>query len=691
MMRISARDTLMLAQVFMILPHLEHMPYWLTALAAVSILLQLGLIKRKLLGETKSRQRAVQGLVFVAGLAGIAQTYQTIQGLEAGTAFLLVCLLGKLFEVNVRRDIYVVLTLDLFIIAGMFLFDQNLSTALWAMAATTAVLYAMLTQNLAGALISNMGVPTLLISDSSPTGGIKAGARGALRTLFFLVGMAVPLMIILFIFFPRIPPLWTIHLAGGQAKTGMSDSMSPGDFAKLSQSTELAFRAVFPAGQIPAKSDLYWRGMVFSRFDGRTWRGDPDPRLKQVVWGSDVSPQWLQSIKLNEPHAREYKIIMEPTQQPWLFALSFPLGKTPQVGLSREFAVQASEDITQRTTFNIFRFNAKAIDVDLPPWLEQEALMLPAVGNPRSRAFAQSFFQKYKKDPAQYADGVMAWIRQENFVYTLQPPALSGERVDQFLFGTRRGFCEHYASAFTYLMRAAGVPARVVVGYQGGQVGRDGQSLEVRQMDAHAWSEIWLAGRGWVRYDPTSAVAPERIEMGMSDLTAQSQTLFGEGVAGTLRYNQFRMLEKAREWADYASYVWQRDIVGFTQDSQESLLYQWFGLKDQMQQIWVMGLALAGVIASIVIFMIWRKRAIWHPLDKPLMRLSKRLAKQGLAHEESEGMLQWLARVGQVSHYQQSAAQLAALYSEARYAPDQGRKRAQASQINALIKRWPKP
>ena len=686
MMRISARDTLMLTQVFMILPHVHHMPYWLTGLAVVSICLQLGVIKRRLLGPTRQRQRAVQGLVFVAGLAGIAQTYQTIQGLEAGTAFLLVCLLGKLFEVNVRRDIYVVLTLDLFIIAGMFLFDQDLSTALWAMVATMAVLYAMLSQNLSGALIDAPAIPTILISEAEP---VKSWA-GELRTLMLLVGMAIPLMIILFIFFPRIPPLWTIHLAGGQAKTGMSDSMAPGDFAKLSQSSELAFRAVFAPGHIPAKSDLYWRGMVFSQFDGRTWRAAPDPRLKQMVWGNDVSPQWLQSISLNNPRATEYQIMMEPTQQPWLFALNFPLGKTPQVGVTREFTVLASEDIAQKTTFTMFRFDAKVIDAELPAWLQQETLALPASTNPRSRALALQQFKKFNKDPRRYADGILAWIREENFVYTLQPPPLNGDRVDQFLFDTRRGFCEHYASAFTFLMRAAGVPARVVVGYQGGQVGRDGQSLEVRQMDAHAWSEIWIAGQGWVRYDPTSAVAPERIELGMTDLTAQSQTLFGEGVAGALRYNQFKILEKTRRWADYASYVWQRDVVGFTQDSQEDFLYQWFGIKDQMKQILIMGLALMGVIAAIVGIMLWRKRAIWHPLDIPLLRLSKRLERKGLAREECEGMLQWLERVGQVQHYQQSARQLAAVYSEARYGGDASQQGAQVKQIVRLINQWPK-
>jgi hypothetical protein len=237
-------------------------------------------------------------------------------------------------------------------------------------------------------------------------------------------------------------------------------------------------------------------------------------------------------------------------------------------------------------------------------------------------------------------------------------------------------------------MRAAGIPARVVVGYQGGQLGRDGQSIEVRQMDAHAWSEIWIAGRGWIRYDPTSAVAPERIEMGMSDLSAQSQTLFGEGVAGTLRYNRFKMLERAREWADYASYVWQRDIVGFSQDSQENFLYKWFGLKDQMQQILVMGLAFLGLLALGIGVMMWRKRAIWHPLDIPLRQLSKRLAKKGLAREDSEGVLQWLERVGRVPRYHQSAQLLARAYSEARYSPETPTA-AQAKQIKTLVRKWP--
>lgn len=691
-MQLSMRNVLMLTQFLVILPHFGHLPYWLVGLSIIVVMSQLGWVYQRLFARSKLRQRVIQSLVFLSGMLGIFLTFHTLLGVEAGTAFLIICLLGKLFEVNTRRDAYVVLTFGLFITAALFLFDQGLFTALWAMLSTLSVLYAMARQNVAENALHiheiNENVSDLQQSVSS-----QIRKRSPLTTIALIVMQAIPLMIILFIFFPRMPPFWTIHLDNGSAQTGMSDSMSPGDIAKLSQSTELAFRAIFPKGQMPAKSELYWRGLVLGSFDGRTWRQSVTPQLKTVIWGNTSAiPSWLaHAVQLNNAKPVAYQLIVEPTQQPWMFALNFPFSANSRAGLTREYTLRAADDIIQQTTFELYKFDAKVVDEDLPVWIANEALKLPVQGNPKSRAFAERLFTRLNRNPELYANAVIKWISHENFVYTLQPPPLEGDRIDQFLFQTRRGFCEHYASSFTFLMRAAGIPARVVVGYQGGQLGRDGKSLEVRQMDAHAWSEVWLAGRGWVRFDPTAAVAPDRVERGMKALTADNSNMFGAGVAGAFRYNQFKMLGQAREWVDYAKYMWQQKVVGFDEEQQGNFLYHMFGLRSQMMQVLVMVGAFVAVLLVVVGVMWWRRRPVWHVLDAPLIKLSKRLEKQNLARESSEGVLTWLKRVGSVPHYEAPAKELAAIYSQARYAQnnaDQLTNKIVIKQFQQLVKNW---
>lgn len=697
MMRLSMRQALMLMQFLVILPHLGHLPYWLIGLSIVVVISQLGWVYQRLFARSQVRQKVAQGVVFLSGMVGIFLTFHTLVGVEAGTAFLIVCLLGKLFEVNVRRDAYVVLTFGLFITAALFLFDQDLFTAFWAMLSTLGVLYAMAMQNVSDntLLANDEQVNAKKTKDSNPSSQIHK--RRPITTIALIVMQAVPLMIILFIFFPRMPPFWTIHLSKGSAQTGMSDSMSPGDIADLSQSTALAFRAIFAAGQVPVQADLYWRGLVLGSFDGRTWRPTPDPKLQTVVWGNTTEiPQWLiQSVSLNKAQPVKYELIVEPTQQPWMFALNLPFSINEQAGLTREYTVRAAEDIVQQTTFQLNQFDVKTVDADLPEWLARDTLQLPIDGNLKTRVFAERLFIRLNRHPELYANAVLNWIRHENFVYTLQPPPLEGDRIDQFLFETRRGFCEHYASSFTFLMRAAGIPARVVVGYQGGQLGRDGKSLEIRQMDAHAWSEVWLAGRGWVRFDPTAAVAPDRVERGMKSLAAENSSIFGAGVAGAFRYNQFRMLGQAREWVDYAKYMWQQKVVGFDQAHQGDFLFKVLGLRSQMMQILVMFGAFVTVLLVVVGVMWWRRRPVWHALDAPLMKLSKRLEKQNLARESAEGVLQWLTRVGRLPRYEVQAKEIASIYSHARYAyhssdshTAQLANKVAIKQLQQLVKNW---
>ena len=661
--RIQKRDTLILSQLFIVILHATNMPVWLTGMGLLLALSQLSGCRRYVYPKAWI-ERGVQLTCFMGGMVGIWWTYRTFFGVDAGAAFLLLCLIGKLLEVKARRDVYVLLTLGLFVLASLFLFDQNLITTIFALLGVVSSLYAMIAQNDQGA--------------------------GRVRTLVLLFGQALPLMVILFLFFPRLPPMWSINLHADKAKTGISDRVSPGDIAELSQSSELAFRAIFE-GALPAKSELYWRGLVLSQFDGQTWR-TAHQYMNEPQWfwqGGDV-PSWIdESLEIKSSPRIRYKLMMEPTQQQWLFALNVPYSDDRGLGLTRDFTLQTLLPITQRQTLNLTQVPVVSVDAQLPDWLHQENLQLPQRGNPQTRLLAQALLQKVNHDPVRYADAILQWIRQQNFHYTLKPPRLRDHRIDEFLFQTRRGFCEHYSTSFVFLMRAAGIPARVVVGYQGGEVGRDGKSLEIRQKDAHAWAEVWFAGRGWVRVDPTAAVAPERIEQGMDALTDDA-ALFGDDAAAQLQYQQFKMLQNMRELADYASYLWQRDIVGFDQGRQQDQLLRWFGLTSIFSQIlWMFGLLLV-VLGVVVLRLWWKRRPQWHPLDQPLMQLSRQLAKQGLAKHLNEGMLDWLHRLTQIHAYHGAAHRVAQLYASARYAPDaEQHVHENRKKLIILIKEWP--
>lgn len=664
--RMMARDVLMWMQLLVIVPYASHLPLWLVLLGVATVFSQWSVIKPRLHLHGRF-ELFVQIILFVSGLAGIFLTYHSLLGVEAGVSFLLLCLIAKLLEVKARRDVYIVLALSLFVVSASFLFSQDLQTTLLALVGVLGVLYAMIAQNDDG--------------------------QGRLRSLLLLTGQAVPLMVILFLFFPRFPPLWSVNLSAGQGQTGMSEVMSPGDIANLSQSTELAFRAFFVDGQRPAKPELYWRGLVLNQFDGRAWT----PQTKQevrypIAWTGRALPAWVeQSLLLPQQEVFEYRVNMEPTQREWLFALNVSYADPKsELGLTRQYTLQTQEPIRLQQSINFVHYRQAVLDTVLPDDLRQSSLQLPAQSNPQTREFAQALLRQVGGDPDQYMQAILAWIRQQNFVYTLQPPRLAGQRIDQFLFETRRGFCEHYSSAFTFLMRAAGIPARVVVGYQGGQLGRDGESWEVRQMDAHAWSEVWFPQRGWVRIDPTAAVAPERIEQGMGQMTNDA-TLFGDGAAAQLRYQQFKMLGQAREWMDYAGYLWQRDVVGFDQDKQANQLLKWFGLRSMTSQLLVMFGAFSAGVALIALLLWWRRRHVWHVVDQPLIRLSKRLQRQGLQRLPQEGVLWWLQRVGNAIGCTEYAKAVADCYQAARYLHADGsvEQLQLLRQMRQLVKDWP--
>lgn len=619
----------LIAQIAVVLPHAAHLPIWLIGFAAISIIAQLPRLKSRLkkLSHLKRVYQSMQMLGFLFGLVGLWLTYNTAFGLDMGVAFLVLCLASKLWELYKRRDAYVVLNLSLFVLAALFLMDQGLLTTLEVVLGAVIVLLAFIALN----------------DDSNARGD------GRLRTLGVLGIGALPLLVVLFLFFPRLPPLWSVQLSGQQATTGVSDSMSPGDFANLGQSTELAFRVEF-GDERPPQQQLYWRGLVFSDFDGVTWR--PSNQVSQ--WSTrSQAPTWIQNAFATVPEQVQaaptrYQIILEPTQQNWLFGLDYPFSQQPDINITSNFTLSKDQPVTQQLRYDVLQFAPMRIDPVLTEASRRVNLTLPAEGNPQARALAQQLFVQSGSDPVRYMAAIERWINQTEFRYTLSPPRLNTDRIDEFLFQTKAGFCEHYSSSFTFMMRAAGIPARVVAGYQGGELSQGGDVWEVRQKDAHAWTEVWLEGQGWVRVDPTSFVAPERVEQGMNAMTQQQgAAMFGSGASAQISYQQYQMLQTLRRLSDQASYYWQKDVVGYDQDKQADSLLKWFNISSIMQQIiWLA--ASAVIIMTTLVFIIWRRRRKrWHPADLPLAQLSKHIGKRDklLAREDHEGQLAWLERL----------------------------------------------
>lgn len=486
--------TLLAGALLVLAPHALHLPLWVTALCATTLAWRVAITVR----GTRLPPSTLLLPLALAAAGGIWLTFHTVLGRDAGVAMLVLLVAFKMLEMRARRDLYVVIFLCFFLLLTTFFYAQGIGTALMMVASVVMLFTAQLSFQFTGA------VPPL---------------RRRLWLAGRVVLIAAPAGILLFLVFPRLPgPLWGLPNDAAIGRTGMSDSMSPGNLAHLAQSDATAFRVRFidPA---PAQPQLYWRGVVLSRFDGRTWT--------QI---QRLRPASAAAHPTRGPAVR-HEVTLEPSGQRWLYALDLP-DAPPQVAgrasaISHEQELAAFAPIDQRVRYEAvshpnYSLEAGAALPGAARWLD-----LPDGFNPRALAAGEAL--RAYADPAQRVKAALHTFRTESFSYTLDPPPLGRHSVDEFLFETRAGFCEHYASAFVVLMRAAGVPARVVTGYQGGELNPVDDFMTVRQSDAHAWAEVWLAGRGWLRVDPTSAVAPERVQRGAASALPRRGALAGLG------------------------------------------------------------------------------------------------------------------------------------------------------------------
>lgn len=556
-----------LAALFVsVAPHVPYLPVWITAAF-------IGCAAWRFVVE--KRRRALPSTWARAGLAlvcflGVLATYNSISGVGPGSALLAVMAALKLLETRKRRDQFVLLFLSIFLVMSSLLREQFL----WS---------------LPYMLVSVLVVMTAWLRMSA---GDSQTARQSFATGSRLLAYAAPLAIVMWVFFPRIStPFWAVPIDTSGATSGLSDTMSPGDISSLSMSDAVAFRVSF-AGDIPAPRDRYWRGLVLTSFNGRTWTGREPGRSRTARDEIEVVGERI-----------DYEITLEPTKQQWVFALDIPT----QWSLSKTFMAREQQlarvlPIDQRIAYSVTSYTNYRIGRDLSNMYHDWFSRLPEDTNPRTAALAREMRAQAGSD-FDFAQAVLNKLNQEEYYYTLDPPPLGSDPVDRFLFDTRRGFCEHYASAFAVLMRSVGIPARIVLGYQGGEVNPLGGHLVVRQKDAHAWTEIWLEGEGWRRVDPTAAVAPERVEIGTSDAAF-------EGIGQSWGFSApSRWAHRLQMAWDALDAKWNEWILGYGPENQNSFM-RWLGMHEPTWRKMLLTLVfgVVGLILLISVLLMIRYR-----------------------------------------------------------------------------------
>ena len=590
------------AQILLLLPHVVRLPLWIVLLYVVAFIWRLQIYRER----WPVPGRWLKVLLIGMAMTAVGWSYGSVIGLEPTVALLLVAYALKLLETVARQDGYVVIFLGFFLCVTEFLFTQDLLIVIYS----CFVIWVLIT-----ALIS--------LHRSNATGD-----GGPMRLAAVMLLQSVPLMLVLFFLFPRIGPLWNVPIKTQTAKTGVSDRMRPGDISSLVQSSGVAFRANFE-NQVPPVSELYWRGLVMSRIEDGAWR-------TVSYYDVPVSERRPAPVaRVGEPI--DYSIIIEPTQQQWLYGLRF--AEPMQSGIMQlpDYRLLNPVVLEQEFRYRVRSWPQVVLGREISSWRERLETGLPEASNPRTRELAQRLYRESSSD-ADYVQRVLAMFRQQPFRYTLQPPLLENNRMDQFLLETRAGFCEHYAYAFAVLMRAVDVPARVVAGYQGGEINPLNGTVIVHQFDAHAWNEVWLSDRGWVRVDPTAAVSPARIEYGLENAMQEEGGFLSSSPLSPLRYRGISWINTLRLRYDAVTYRWQSWVVGFDGEQQITLLRGVFGEINARLFIGVMLGSFAVVLGAVAASLLLRGR---HPKPRdPVIRqyrlLQTRLRRSGLAPRAGE-------------------------------------------------------
>jgi protein-glutamine gamma-glutamyltransferase len=621
--QVTARDLtwLIASLVLVITPHAMRAPWWLTLLTLCLYGWRLYFVLNR--APLPSRW-LVLGVAAVAML-GVWLEYRTLFGRQSGILLLMLFSGLKLLETRSHRDAAVAGFLGYFLIITNFLYTQTIPIA--ALAGVALVV-----------------ITTTLIGFSAP----QRALRDNVRTAGLLLAHAAPAALVLFLLFPRVQgPLWGLPQDAYAGMTGLSDTMTPGNLASLAQSDAIAFRAEFQ-GSSPPSALRYWRGPVLWNFDGRTWT---------------LGPNYL--VDFTPPRGGRatyrYEVVIEPHNRHWLFALETAATLPERARISHDGQVISNSPVRERLRYDL----ASVIDPE-PQTGDNEgnlrrALRVPAGSNPRASALAAQWRAESAGDEAVLARAI-EFLRQGRYAYTLEPALLGSHSVDDFLFVTREGFCEHFSSAFVFLMRAAGIPSRVVTGYQGGELNPVDNIITVRQSDAHAWAEVFLGQRGWVRIDPTAAAVPGRVENGLARAVPQSAAL------PLMMRPQLEWLRGARDRWEAVAHKWNVWVLGYNPERQRELM-SLAGIRDADWRTLTAALfSFLGVMTLILLAWSLRRLARPDPVQRAWRAFCQKLAKRGVERAAHEGPRDYAARAARaIPAARTSILRIGALYIGLRY------------------------
>lgn len=613
---------ILIALIVAIFPHIGRLPIWITVWCAVMWGYLLLSFKFKWPWPGKNIRRGLAAL----GLAGLVMTYSTPSGQNAYLGLLAVMAALKPFEIKTHRDRMVTVFLSYFIVITSLFLSETLAITLY--------------------MIFSVWITTaVLIRINDPLGRFKTN----IKLSAVVMAQAIPLMILLFFLFPRIQgSIFGLSLAGS-GKSGFSDNLAPGSVANLVKNDAVAFRAMFESS-IPQSDLLYWRGIVFSSFDGRKWSANKQGEEKVIL------PQGENPVS--------YTIMLEPHNNRWLFALDMPAKIPPQAKLLEDYTLRARRPVKRILRYEMTSNTAYQAE-ETSQWTLHQLTRLPARVNPKARSLA-SRISGNARNVDEKVNLILDYFKTNGFSYTLQPPKLGADSVDDFIFNSKKGYCEHYASAFAFMLRSVDIPARIVGGYQGGEVNPYADYLIVRQSDAHVWVEAWLPEQGWIRVDPTAVVAPDRISEGVEG------SLSREDLPAFLSRRYFGFLKTIQLGWDAISTQWSAWFEGYSYYEQKALLKKLgitSGVWDTSLKALLLLLVLIGVIVGVYA---WLALKPYKPKPDVVKRyyalFCEKLARAGFARKPGQGPVDYVKYVAKNRpDLKKRATDITDLYVQLRY------------------------
>lgn len=603
---------LLLVNIAVLAPLHDKMTSWTLAICAICFVWRVGIFSAKV-------ARPPRYLVTLLALASAATLVLVTSQIGMLNGLINLLILGyalKYIEMRDRRDVRAVVVVGFFLIAITFIEKQSL----WFTLQLTLVA----TLNLA-----------VLLSLYRENEAMTHTAKRASQLLL----QSVPLAILLFIVLPRLPPLWLVPNANN-ATTGLSDTVSFGDINQLTRSPALAFRVSFD-NEPPQHQQRYWRALVMEHYDGKSWT--PSAAIKQL----EANPSQAKAAQRQRPvgQALQYQVIAEPSHQHWLFGLDLAYSPSDGVINLPDGRLYAISSVEQQYQYRVASYTEASLDSQLSEAQIQGNLQLPARSNPKTLALAERFKQSYP-DPQQRMAAMMRYFNESPYYYTLQPPPVGPQQIDDFLFENQAGFCVHYASALAFMARQTGIPARLVTGYQGGEWNQSAQYLSVYQYMAHAWVEAWLPGHGWTRFDPTAMIAPERVEQGFDAFFNPADSYLQESPFSSLRLRQYPLLNQLRLSIASIDYYWSKWVLGFDNQRQQQLLKRLLGDVDstKLAILIICTMALIGVAIAYSVGLLQFQRQP-DRLKAGFDAITALLAKKGLPRETDEPPQRYAQRV----------------------------------------------